>query len=299
MRILVACPSCHRQWDVTGKPTGARLRCACGASLVVPQPVGHEAAVVRCSACGAPCLAGATSCQFCGARFTLRDQDLDTLCPSCLTAISHDERFCHHCGTRIEPRPYAEAPSPLVCPACGGGAALSERRVSDPAVVLLECQRCGGLWVSAEVFEALVKRSRGAAAPLAGPLAPAGPAQNPAQNHWHEQQGALYRPCPVCGRLMNRRNYGQHSGVIIDACAEHGAWFDRDELAEILEWIRTGGENRAASLDADERHAAASAARLQTLLQTPALPEDPQTVWPAALGSWGVLIEAMRALFRR
>ncbi len=295
MRILAACPQCKRQYDVTGKPAGAALRCACGAELRVPEPVGHAAAVVRCSSCGAPCLEGATSCQFCGAQFTLRDQDLDTLCPSCFATIAHDERFCHHCGTRIEPQPYADVASERDCPVCGKGAPLAERRLAEPQVTLLECQRCGGLWVAAEVFAELVRRGRDSTAPLAGPLAPAGAAASA----WRAQQGPLYRPCPVCGKLMNRRNYGQHSGVVIDTCGDHGAWFDRDELAEILQWVRSGGETRAAALDAQEQADATRATHLAGLLKTPPPPDDPYEAWPAQLSSWGALVDAMRALFRR
>jgi hypothetical protein len=43
---------------------------------------------------------------------------------------------------------------------------------------------------------------------------------------------------------MNRRNYGGSSAVIIDLCKTDGIWFDADELARILVWIRAGGVER-------------------------------------------------------
>ena len=43
---------------------------------------------------------------------------------------------------------------------------------------------------------------------------------------------------------MNRRNYAGTSGVIIDLCRTDGIWFDADELARILVWIRAGGVER-------------------------------------------------------
>ena len=52
---------------------------------------------------------------------------------------------------------------------------------------------------------------------------------------------SFYRPCVVCGQLMNRINYGHSSGVIVDVCRDHGIWFDADELARILTWLRAGG----------------------------------------------------------
>ena len=49
-----------------------------------------------------------------------------------------------------------------------------------------------------------------------------------------------YRPCAVCGQLMVRRNFGRTSGVIVDFCGSHGIWFDAQELAHVLRWIRSG-----------------------------------------------------------
>ena len=57
----------------------------------------------------------------------------------------------------------------------------------------------------------------------------------------HPPHGSFYRPCVVCGRLTNRVNYGHASGVIIDVCKDHGIWFDANELARILAWVRAGG----------------------------------------------------------
>ncbi len=40
---------------------------------------------------------------------------------------------------------------------------------------------------------------------------------------------------------MNRRNFGRHSGVIVDICGSHGIWFDAQELAQVVRWVRSGG----------------------------------------------------------
>src|SRR5262249_36118624 len=55
------------------------------------------------------------------------------------------------------------------------------------------------------------------------------------------RRGRFYRPCVVCGELMNRFNFGRVSGVIIDACRDHGIWFDAEALTRILDWIHRGG----------------------------------------------------------
>jgi Zn-finger nucleic acid-binding protein len=48
---------------------------------------------------------------------------------------------------------------------------------------------------------------------------------------------------------MHRVNYGRRSGVIIDRCREHGAWFDAHELDRVLQWVEEGGEARQRYLD--------------------------------------------------
>ena len=44
---------------------------------------------------------------------------------------------------------------------------------------------------------------------------------------------------------MNRVNFADCSGVIIDVCHDHGTWFDRDELRRVIEFIRAGGMDLA------------------------------------------------------
>lgn len=50
-----------------------------------------------------------------------------------------------------------------------------------------------------------------------------------------------YIPCPLCKKLMQRKNWGAHSGVIVDTCYEHGTWYDAGELEKIREFIMRGG----------------------------------------------------------
>ena len=87
MRQLVACSACRRQYDACASKAGDRFRCQCGEVVVVPVPQGHDAAVVRCSACGGPRAEGALACSYCGSDFTLVEQDLHTLCASCMARI--------------------------------------------------------------------------------------------------------------------------------------------------------------------------------------------------------------------
>ncbi len=95
---------------------------------------------------------------------------------------------------------------------------------------VMECQKCGGFWIGLETFDKLLDREARqpqSAGPGGGPP-PEPPARSP------------YRPCAVCGQLMVRRNFGRSSGVIVDLCGSHGIWFDAQELARVLRWIRSG-----------------------------------------------------------
>jgi hypothetical protein len=44
---------------------------------------------------------------------------------------------------------------------------------------------------------------------------------------------------------MNRKNFAQSSGVVLDVCAKHGVWLDRGELERVLGFVAGGGLARA------------------------------------------------------
>lgn len=58
-------------------------------------------------------------------------------------------------------------------------------------------------------------------------------------------QTVVYRPCAACGEMMNRINFAGSSGVVLDACRPHGVWFDPEELARIVAFVRDGGLDAA------------------------------------------------------
>lgn len=274
MHLLAACPECHRQYDASGHAAGQRFRCSCGGVLVVPEPLPHESAVVRCSACGGPRSGEELACHYCGADFTVHERDLDAVCPECRTRVSSRSRFCHDCGS---PLLFTQAAASMAsggkypCPACGGDHRLvSQGLGTEERSAISECRRCGGLWVEREVFEALAERARQGKVPDLGPEPPrdAIPASSTSA------AGPLYRPCAVCGALMNRRNYERKSGVIVDICRDHGVWFDLDELSRLLRWIHSGGADRAAALTAQEERSAARTAQL-----FPAAWDEDETGW--------------------
>jgi Zn-finger nucleic acid-binding protein len=44
---------------------------------------------------------------------------------------------------------------------------------------------------------------------------------------------------------MQRKNYMNKSGVIMDVCVDHGIWLDAGELKQIQEWTALGGKQLA------------------------------------------------------
>lgn len=254
MRFLVACTDCKRQYDASGLDPGRQFRCLCGRAVTVPEGRAHDAAVVRCSACGGSRSGEALTCQYCGADFTLHERDLRTICPCCLARVSDRARYCHYCATPILPEGRAGSRTEHSCPACEGQHRLHSRSLGQPPVSVLECSRCAGLWLSQEAFQVVADRAREAAVALADP--PAGRQASGASRPSSEGR-TLYRRCPVCGERMHRRNHGGKDGAIIDRCKDHGFWFDAEELERILRWVRGGGESRVEERrQAEARHAA-------------------------------------------
>ena len=252
MRLLVECSACSRQYDATGRAVGSRFRCHCGEVVIVRQPKGHEARVVRCSSCGAARGdENAERCPYCHSSFTLHERDLNTVCPHCLALVSDRARFCHHCGTGLMPELDTGAETDLPCPACRGNRVLMSRQIGTERIAILECGGCAGFWLGHNAFQILLERAQREALPdgtvMENPRAVAAKYGLPAGSTKRKPKGgdSFYRPCPFCGELMNRRNYGGTSGVIIDLCKGDGIWFDADELARILAWIHSGGVERA------------------------------------------------------
>jgi Zn-finger nucleic acid-binding protein/DNA-directed RNA polymerase subunit RPC12/RpoP len=276
VRHLVACPRCGLQYDASGHPAGTRFRCSCGAEVVVPRLAAHDAAVVRCSSCGAPRRDGQTSCAFCGSDFTLREQDLDTICPHCAARISHTARFCHYCGCPIQSSERLGEVTERRCPVCADdGPGMVSRALGGDGLTVYECGRCGGLWLGNEAFDLLERQARDGGLSWLKQAVSSG---HSAPRHLQagEQAGPWYRPCVICGKPMNRLNYGRKSGVIIDYCAKHGLWFDRGELHRIVAWIQNGGLARRDRAEKVEQRAAASAERLRRSLdQEP----EPTATW--------------------
>ena len=183
-----------------------------------------DAGRLRCPACGANVAPDASRCPYCRARLATIS------CPSCFALMFDSSAYCQACGARRE-RTEAEDAN-LRCPACGEDMI----RVSVGGTPLLECRDCDGVWLDAADFERICADRETQAAVLHH-IAPRADVQARAP--------VRYRPCPRCGKMMNRMNFGQVSGTVIDACKGHGTFLDAGELHAIVTFIRGGGLERA------------------------------------------------------
>jgi Zn-finger nucleic acid-binding protein len=188
-----------------------------------------DAQTLSCPMCGAAASGDATRCLFCDARLAT------VACPSCFGMMFLGDKHCPRCGA-LAAREEKVAEVTSRCPRCREDLAA----VAVGASHMLECARCGGLWISAAAFEQICA-DREQQAAILGAASPARP-----QHAVRPEHGRVrYVPCPDCHQLMNRLNFAHCSGVVVDVCKGHGTWFDRDELARIVEFIRAGGLDAA------------------------------------------------------
>jgi Zn-finger nucleic acid-binding protein len=204
--------------------------------------MSQDAGTLHCPNCGAAAAPAAGRCPYCHARLAT------VSCPSCFGLLFEGAAYCPHCGAKRERQSEGEAPG--ACPGCRGPLA----RVEVGSTALVECERCDGIWLDAEAFERLCADRETQAAVLhriaTAARTPAGPIR--------------YRPCPRCGKLMNRVNFAKASGVIVDVCRGHGTFLDAGELHQIVTFIHGGGLDRARE---QEREALAEEERRLRSLQ--------------------------------
>ena len=205
------------------------FRCHCGDVVTVAAGESHDAAVIRCGACGGSRGESAEICQFCEARFSTYERELEAVCAVCLARISQRAAFCPACGEGVRAKLSAGQASGLPCPVCGPETRLYDRQFEGRGHAL-ECHTCGGFWLQHADFEVLARRAQSETTPR-GSEAP-----KKLSNPLH-QAGPMYRRCPECEGMMARRNH-QGLGVIIDFCKDHGVWFDLNELEDLLGALR-------------------------------------------------------------
>jgi Zn-finger nucleic acid-binding protein len=258
--ILISCPDCARQYDVTHLEPGSSVRCACEVVFSVKARRLLVAKALKCTNCGGALGTEEEACSYCGAGITAEDRRRTTLCPQCFARLEDDSRHCKGCGVAISPQALTPIPEGTACPSCEG--TLLHRAVGDTDVI--ECADCRGLWIGARAFEEVCRSARGRAQNLfvsdsekaAGGIAP------PAKS-----RSRAYIPCIECRDLMLQKHFRvatRSSGVIVDYCKSHGVWLDDEELERIVTFIESSDAPPATGgsfLSGDARTMGKAAAR--------------------------------------
>jgi Zn-finger nucleic acid-binding protein len=222
--MILACPACDSRYDVSGYPAGQQVRCRCGMVTTVPAE-SRTAGLLACPQCGAGVSPSASSCTYCSAELLLKT------CPRCVSRVFHGHKHCPECGAELEQAAVGEV-TELPCPRCDK--LLVARRVSD--VVIDECTACFGLFLDHIAVKRIVADHFQTRA-----LALLGGLEQHEVSRVPPAAGRMYVKCPHCRTVMNRRQFAQGAGVIIDVCRTHGTFFDAGELPVAIDYVMNGG----------------------------------------------------------
>jgi len=112
----------------------------------------------------------------------------------------------------------------MKCPVCHIPLVVVERE----GIEIDWCLECRGLWFDEGELELLAEKSGRRVEPF-------------------EERGTKgQRKCPRCSRKMSELPVGAGESPRIDRCADHGIWFDRGELGDVLR--RAASEAASGSL---------------------------------------------------
>ncbi len=186
-------------------------------------------AVYNCPNCGAAAKPESVRCAYCSSSLAT------LVCSKCYGAIFPGMKHCPWCGENADGDKPMEA-SAASCPRC----TMPFLAIRVRSKLIHECPTCGGLWVSNNAFREICTDQEQRQLVMGFDFK----SRTTIGNATTRSERA-YIPCPECGKLMNRRQFANCSGIIVDWCKAHGTWFDRGELMRIVQFILSGGLNKS------------------------------------------------------
>ncbi|MBA3457142.1 MAG: zf-TFIIB domain-containing protein [Deltaproteobacteria bacterium] len=282
--MILACPACDSRYDVTGHDVGQKFRCRCGE--VVTLKANMQAGMLACPHCGAGVATSAKTCDHCSSHLLLK------ACPRCLSRVFHGHKHCPDCGAELGVAAISDVNPERACPRCPNP--LHARRIGD--IVIDECATCHGIFLDHVAVQRVVTdRQQSRADAILGMLPPSETQQTiPAG-------GKMYVKCPVCTTMMNRKLFSAGSGVIIDVCRAHGAFFDVGELPKIISFVMNGGLEQAQKKEIsrmrDEAKREKQDAQFASMMATRSSSGD-QLGFAATHTAGGAFVDLLFALWR-
>lgn len=183
------------------------------------------AGMLSCPRCAAPVADTSKTCEHCTAPLLLRS------CGRCLARAFHGHQHCPSCGSLLADVADGERQPERPCPRCG--VPMAARPVGD--LVIDECDDCHGVFLDHVAILRVVNDRQQARAEAILAVVPR------AEIFLNPPGARMYIKCPVCATLMNRKQFSTGSGVIIDVCKPHGAFFDPGELPAVITFVMNGG----------------------------------------------------------
>lgn len=114
-----------------------------------------------------------------------------------------------------------------ICPKCR----TQLHEISYEGIPLDTCETCKGYWCDDSELGEIVKRREIAFSKTDSPEITAKAASKKISG---QSEVVPEFPCAICGKLMQRFNYQNSSGIIIDSCVKgHGVWLDKGEIEKV------------------------------------------------------------------
>jgi len=117
------------------------------------------------------------------------------------------------------------------CPKCS----VEMKIVSQEGFDIDVCPECKGIWVDNIKEKQALKMQ-----PTVFTMEDLQNFRRLYKPEWRNEE-VKYFKCPHCSELMYRKNFMFGSGIIVDACRDHGKFFDEGELEKAIEYIKKGG----------------------------------------------------------
>ena len=119
----------------------------------------------------------------------------------------------------------------MFCPKCR----VKMKKIKEDSLETDVCPECNGIWIDNSEEKQALK--------MANEIFTVDELRNLRKLYkpLGRTEKVKYYKCPHCAKLMWRKNYMHHSGIVVDKCKTHGTFFDKGELEKAIEFIKLGG----------------------------------------------------------
>ncbi|MBF0264148.1 MAG: zf-TFIIB domain-containing protein [Gammaproteobacteria bacterium] len=167
--------------------------------------------MARCQSCSAPLPANSNRCVYCQVR-----NDVD---------LHHKYNFSS-----------TEKESTRICPGCQTNLTTINVGIKEP-LYIERCSSCFGLFFDPGEIDDFIKQSVSGVFNINQEHL-----NNINKDRYQKNKKITYKRCPECQEFMQRKNFGQRSGIVVDRCRNHGVWLESGEITHLMEWHKAGGQ---------------------------------------------------------